>query len=139
MTGLFIKVSSWKKVDEMYRKMSGRLRFCKILATLSFSLFLTLPAAAKAAKFRLEKRFFFIGKPYDTLRALLGTSGWEPENVHGPYQDYPEVHCSLSGQCVGYWRGKNLHEIYVDVNVSQESFITEAIQSDSEYRRENAN
>ena len=33
----------------------------------------------------------------------------------------------------GVLERKDLHEIYVDVNVSQEPFITEVNQSDSEY------
>jgi hypothetical protein len=96
-------------------------------------------AFAKARGFALQDRASYIGKPYESLRPLLESSGWRPESLHGPYPDYPEIHCSLSGKCVAYWRRKDLHEIYVDVNVGQEPFIAEAIQSDTEYRKENAN
>jgi hypothetical protein len=96
-------------------------------------------ALAKSRGFTLQDRASYIGRPYDSLRPLLESSGWRPESLHGPYPDYPEIHCALSGKCVAYWRRKDLREIYVDVNVSQEPFIAEAIQSDTEYRKENAN
>jgi hypothetical protein len=96
-------------------------------------------AQAKSKGFTLRDRATYLGKPYVSLRPVLESSGWLPENLHGPYPEYPEIHCSLSGQCVAYWRRKDLSEIYVDVNVSQEPFIAEAIQSDVEYRKEHAN
>jgi hypothetical protein len=123
----------------MRQALSKKLCLSIMSAALLSSALSTTLAYARSKGFKLEARAFYIGKPYDSLRPMLESSGWRPEYVHGPYPDYPEIHCSLSGQCVGYWRKKDLHEIYVDVNVNQEPFITEALQSDSEYRRENGN
>jgi hypothetical protein len=111
------------------------------MGALLSSFLLTLnPSIAGSKGFRLDERTSYTGKPYETLRRMLVLAGWEPEKeVHGPYEDYPEIHCSAAGPCVGYWRKQDLRELYVDVHVLQEILITESIQTDREYKREHAN
>ncbi len=109
----------------------------KGMISLLSSFLLLSPGLAKSRGFVLGQRANYIAKPYDFVRAILRSSGWEPESVHGPYQDYPEIHCSLSGACTGYWL-RDMKELYVGVDVTREPFFTESIQSEREYKKENA-
>jgi hypothetical protein len=109
----------------------GASAFAVALAVLSS----LAPAPTGAAGFKLERRDAFIGETYDDLRARLESSGWEAEALHSLYPDYPEVHCSLSGVCTGYWQ-KAGREIYVEIDNAGFPFRVRAIQTDREYRQE---
>jgi hypothetical protein len=94
----------------------------------------SLPALA-AGGFKLERRDAYVGQSYDELRAVLESSGWEAESLHSFYPDYPEIHCSLSGVCVGYWR-KAGKEIYIEVDNASAPLRVRTIQTDAEYQKE---
>jgi hypothetical protein len=99
------------------------------------ALLLLAPSLAAAAGFKLERRDAFVGETYDALRATLEKSGWQAESLHSVFPEYPEIHCSASGACVGYWK-KAGREIYVDIDAADVPFRVRAIQSDREYQQE---
>jgi hypothetical protein len=99
------------------------------------ALLLLAPLPVLAAGFKLERRDAYVGQTYDELRAALESSGWEAEALHSIYPDYPEIHCALSGACVGYWK-KAGKEIYIEIDSASAPFRVRAIQTDVEYQKE---
>lgn len=104
--------------------------------SLSLAALLTLaPLPAMAAGFKLERRDAYVGQTYDELRATLESSGWQAQSLHSVYPDYPEIHCALSGACVGYWK-KAGREIYIEIDTAEAPFRVRYIQTDTEYQKE---
>jgi hypothetical protein len=107
----------------------------RVISLTLAALLLFAPLPASAAGFKLERRDAFVGQTYDDLRAVLESSGWEAQSLHSIYPDYPEIHCSLSGVCVGYWK-KAGKEIYIEIDNAEPPFRVRAIQTDAEYQKE---